>query len=370
MKVLHINCNFVTNGLHNVMRAEMEKKGIDVTMYVPTQKEYESPADNVIIRKCFKKNHRYFYFLKQNNIMKALTDSVDVKSFGFVHAFTVFTDGNVAYRLNRKYGIPYAVAVRETDCHAFIQRRFFLRFVGRRVLRNASKVYFLSEPYKENIVNHFMPRKDREMMEAKSEIIPNGINPFWINNLYTERNLPGDELKIIQVAQIKPIKNIETTLKAVEKLNENGCRAKLILVGKKVKDETYNAIKDSKYLDYRGFMDKEHLIEVYREADIFVMPSLHETFGMVYAEAMTQGLPVVYTRNEGFDRQFEEGEVGFSVNANDVDEVVSAITKIKDNYAELVGRIPGLATKFDWDGIIDKYSEAYETLACDKCANQ
>ena len=38
---------------------------------------------------------------------------------------------------------------------------------------------------------------------------------------------------------------------------------------------------------------------IYRENDIYVMPSIIETFGLVYAEAMSQGLPVIYTRGQG-----------------------------------------------------------------------
>jgi len=47
------------------------------------------------------------------------------------------------------------------------------------------------------------------------------------------------------------------------------------------------------------------------------MPSITETFGLVYAEALSQGLPVLYTRGQGFDRQFEEGEVGYAVDCFD-----------------------------------------------------
>lgn len=40
------------------------------------------------------------------------------------------------------------------------------------------------------------------------------------------------------------------------------------------------------------------------------MPSHKETFGLVYAEAMSQGLPIIYTKNQGFDGQFPDGYVG------------------------------------------------------------
>ena len=39
------------------------------------------------------------------------------------------------------------------------------------------------------------------------------------------------------------------------------------------------------------------------------MPSKYETFGLVYPEAMSRGIPIVYTKNQGFDKYFEDGEI-------------------------------------------------------------
>jgi glycosyltransferase involved in cell wall biosynthesis len=60
-------------------------------------------------------------------------------------------------------------------------------------------------------------------------------------------------------------------------------------------------------------MPKEKLLNNYRNSDIFIMPSYNETFGLVYIEAMSQGLPIIYTQNEGVDGYFKEGSVGYSV---------------------------------------------------------
>ena len=70
--------------------------------------------------------------------------------------------------------------------------------------------------------------------------------------------------------------------------------------------------------------DKEELIKLYRDSHIFTMPSITESFGLVYAEAMTQALPVVYTKGQGFDGQFPDGEVGYSVEA--LNEIVRTVS--------------------------------------------
>ena len=69
----------------------------------------------------------------------------------------------------------------------------------------------------------------------------------------------------------------------------------------------------------------ENFIKYFIESDIFVMPSRYETFGLVYVEALSQGLPVIYTRGQGFDGQIPDGEVGYSVKCNDVNEIAEKL---------------------------------------------
>lgn len=51
---------------------------------------------------------------------------------------------------------------------------------------------------------------------------------------------------------------------------------------------------------------KKQLREAFSISDIFVMPSKPETFGLVYVEALSQGLPILYAKGEGFDGYFDE----------------------------------------------------------------
>jgi glycosyltransferase involved in cell wall biosynthesis len=92
------------------------------------------------------------------------------------------------------------------------------------------------------------------------------------------------------------------------------------------------------------------------------MPSLTETFGLVYAEAMSQGLPVIYTRGQGFDGQFKEGEVGYSVNSSDIHEIVKKIISIIENYSEISKRCVKLVDKFNWNEITNNYNEIYKDI--------
>ncbi|MBS4534361.1 glycosyltransferase [Clostridium sp. D2Q-14] len=94
-------------------------------------------------------------------------------------------------------------------------------------------------------------------------------------------------------------------------------------------------IKDLDYVNYLGFKTKDEFIRIYRENDIFVLPSINETFGLVYAGAMSQGLPVVYTKDQGFDGQFKDGIVAFSANHKCPTEIAKKINGLVANYKTL-----------------------------------
>ena len=65
------------------------------------------------------------------------------------------------------------------------------------------------------------------------------------------------------------------------------------------------------------------------------MPSFTESFGLVYAEAMSQGLPVIYSKGQGFDNQFPEGMVGVHVSAYDAHDVAEGIEKVVNNFYQM-----------------------------------
>ena len=134
------------------------------------------------------------------------------------------------------------------------------------------------------------------------------------------------------------------------------------IVGK-IKDTTvFDFIKSKENCIYHSPVKKEALIGFYRKSDIFVMPSHKETFGLVYAEAMTQGLPVIYTKGQGFDGQFEEGLVGYHVNDNDYMSIVEKIEKIVLKYPKISSNCVEWSGCFRWNDICKKYLDIYDVF--------
>ena len=367
LKVLHINCNYIGTTLHQLMIEELDRRGIENEVFVPTYNRniaVITPNENVYVSECFKKWDRLVFDYKQRKIIRAIEEHYDIASFDLIHAYTLFTDGNVARVLSEKYGVPYVVAVRNTDVNDFLKKMIHLRYRGLMNMIRAQNVFFLSNSYRNAVREKYIPKKYWKEISDKSVIIPNGIDDYWIEHTYyrTEDIKKNTKINIIYAGGIDRNKNITMTQEAINLLLEKGYRLEFSIIGKVKDKKVYSEICKKSHSKIFPPMKKEQLISMYRKADIFVMPSHTESFGLVYAEAMTQGLPVIYTRGQGFDGQFEEGEVGFSVSDQSPYEIAEKILKCVNEYDRLCGNESRLAGKFKWSLICDAYIKIYESI--------
>lgn len=365
MRILHINGNYLFSKLHQNLIRELSRQsienGIFVPMYDRSRAIYE-PQDDVVASECFKKWDRLFFDYKQSKIIREAEARFNVAEFDIIHAYTLFTDGNCAMRLAEKYDIPYVVAVRNTDVNDFMKIRPLLRGRGVKIMRRASAVFFLSETYKTEVFEKYVPKEYRDEIAAKSHIIPNGIDSFWLENIHRRERKPEKEIKIIYAGRINKNKNITTTQKAIKILQNRGIAARLTVVGAAESKAELERIIADPSTEYFEAMPKERLAEMYRKNDIFVMPSFTETFGLVYAEAMSQGTPVVYSAGQGFDGQFPDGEVGFAVDSGSAEAVADAVIKITENYETISANCCKGALKFDWEFMAQRYFAIYRDI--------
>lgn len=365
-KILHINCNYIGTTLHQIMIEKLEELGYKNKVFVPTYDKNISVIkvnSNVNICECFNKWDRILFDYKQFKIYRAIQKEYDIQDFNLIHAYTLFTDGNCARKLSKKYNIPYVVAIRNTDVNDFFRLMPHLRSRGIKIMLDAKAIFFLSESYKRQVFEEYVPEKYREILSKKVYIIPNGIDEFWFQNkaLLKEKKL-DKEIKFIYAGRIDKNKNIPTTQKALQKLRLEGYKVSLTVVGKVIDQKEFEKISKNDFTTYIPAQPKEKLIELYREHDIFIMPSFTESFGLVYAEAMSQGLPVIYSKGQGFDGQFEEGKIGYGVNScNDI-EIVENSLKIIKNYSKISSNCIKEVEKFHWKNLVKEYIELYKKI--------
>lgn len=360
MKILQISNDYYSTKLYRILFEKLLKLGVgnDIYVFASYKHENKEKEEHVVFQKCYFEFMRAIYPLKQWLIFKNFCKNFkDIYKYNLVHAHTIFSNGDIAYKIYKKYNVPYIVAVRNTDLNVFFKYMIHLRKHGVEILENAERVIFLSPEYQKKCIEKYIPVDKRELILKKSLVIPNGIDDFWFEKFVENKKIDNSFIKIVYAGSIDNNKNTITTIKACKYLIEKGYKVKFTAIGNIV--DISQLTKDD-FVEHIDFCNKEKLIEYYRQNDIFVMPSKTETFGLVYAEALSQGLPIIYTRGEGFDGQIEEGKVGYSVKYDDYIDIAEKIIKICKNYDYYSQNIKDYLIKFNWDNISKRYLFIYK----------
>ena len=110
---------------------------------------------------------------------------------------------------------------------------------------------------------------------------------------------------------------------------------------------------------YGRIEDKQEILKIMRKCHIFAMPSHHETFGLVYVEAMSQGLPVLYTKGEGIDGFFDQN-YGVSCSPNNINSIISALKRLIDHYSTFNIAPNYLVKHFNWENVGRSYVDVFD----------
>lgn len=369
-KVLHVCSN--RNPIYVNLWDELIENRIDLSVFHFSNKRVGMPEPGSIYDKeyidtslPFSNIDRWFFFNKEKKVMRALKNHLYGKSFNMIHAHTLFSEGYLAYKLHKESGIPYIVAVRNTDINVFFKYRKYLHGLGCEILKNADRIIFLTSVYEQKLFDKYIPKKLRDELKSKIVIIPNGIDSLFLNNMAQPRSRVSDnKLNVITVGMVNKNKNQTYICDQLEKYQKDNPD---IIVSYKnfgiirfERDKKYAALLN-KYPFAERCEPKSHmeLIEEYRKADIFALLSKTESFGIVYAEAISQGLPILYTKGEGFDTQFDDGVVGHAVDLSKNGDFVQKLESILKDYEGFSKRALEGASKFDWKKIGRRYSELY-----------
>lgn len=375
IKVLHIN-SYYKDALYGKLVSALASHEVNSTTYFFTSFGANSTRKNdpgVRYAECYGQIDRLFFLIKERKALKAL-QAADIKpsDFDVLHAHSLFSNGYVAMKLAAEACVPYVVAVRNTDVNVFFKYRRNLRSLGYSILQNAAAVIFISASYRDEVLNNILPSRMRAAVAEKAVVIPNGIDEIFLNNMpHACKQLGPEKVRILQVGNINANKGQLTTMKACELLSQRGHNVDFSVVGKIGSKNVARELSQRKFVTIMPYMKQADLIQQYRNADIFVMPSKHETFGLSYVEAMSQGLPVIYSKGQGFDGKYSDGEVGYAVECRDAKAVADRIESVFEHYQELSERCLEHAKEYSWDSIAYRYVELYKIVlqASSACFN-
>ncbi len=373
-KVLHICNDFFYSKVHSNLYQELDKAGVDQIVFSPVQKatpenhRFEGEHTTIQYAHILKPLHKLFFFHKIDRTVREIEKTVDLSQISCCHATTLFSDGMVAMELCQRHGIPYIVAVRNCDMNAFLRYMPHLWWVHRGVMQLADKVVFIAPALRKRLLAHPTLLGMKNEVNQKSLVLPNGINEFWIQNLQTERNL-DDPHSVMYAGIFNRNKNLPRLIRAMEALR--GKYPNLIFdvagEGGDNEEQVFEMMAARfDWIRYHGkITDLEKMKNLYRANSIFVMPSKSETFGLVYLEALSQGLSVMWSRGEAIDGMFSE-KVGESVNplsSKDITEKLDLLLGQPDRYKTLPAET---FESFRWPTIAQKYISIYPNIQITK----
>ena len=366
IKVLQLANGYLDKALYASLFDHMDPEKADNLVFVPLKSGDKRTPDHPGVQAlaCFNEIDRRLFYPKQYKTFSAVKRLYgdQLKDIRLSHAHTLFSTGYTAMLLKRKYGIPYITAVRNTDVNRFFAKHPYFRRVGTKILTEAERVIFLSSGYADQVIDNYVDPACREEIRKKSEVITNGIDDFFFDQTPPARKGPEGTLRIIHIGDINKNKNVLTTLKAVELLREKGRDVTFTLVGEVKSDDIAEQLRGRAYVELNPKCPHREVLDYYARTDILCVPSRHETFGLVYAEAMSQGLPVIYTRGQGFDGIFPDGEVGYAVDPDSAAEIAGRMEDIAGRYAEMSASCIAGSRRFLWQEISSRYTGIYQGI--------
>jgi glycosyltransferase involved in cell wall biosynthesis len=255
--------------------------------------------------------------------------------------------------------------MRNTDVNLYFKYFFWLKIFALRIVQNSEALVFISPTYKNFVFQNYIPKQLHEEFNKKSVIIPNGIDQFWIDNLNYEKKLVKGVVKFLYVGDLSKNKNIHKSISIIKTLrNSLPCTLLIIGSGGSYSKQIISLVNaNNNFVNYLPKInDKKKLLEHFRSNDIFIMPSKTETFGLVYVEAMSQGLPCLYSTGQGIDGYFTNGEIGYSINPDDIETSIKSINLILHNYTTISKNCINESKLFNWDAISEKFITLYKKI--------
>lgn len=323
--ILHI-CGGAIKSLFAELFKALHLAGVAQQIYVPVRDKIQLNSYDAILTQAIpcsyalliKPYHRYLYRLKINTLYNYLLKHHSLETVGIVHSHSLFSDGGIALKIHQAFQIPYITTVTNTDMNYFFKYGIHLRQQGLSIAEQASTIVFHNPAYRNAFLNRFYRNTPlRSIIESKSVVIPIGISQKWFDEIrppLSEIKLP--QLHLLYVGDFSKNKRVEQLIKLVTYQQAKGIDWKLTLVGGAVSrtEKIKQVAIGRSYIQLIDWVtDEASLRQLYRQADVFIMLSKYETFGKVYIEALTQGLPIIYTQGQGVDGFFEDNPIGLAV---------------------------------------------------------
>jgi glycosyltransferase involved in cell wall biosynthesis len=254
------------------------------------------------------------------------------RHFDVINTHFALPTGPIGAALARLHNIPNVLSVHGGDLYdpskwTSPHRHRMLRNIVRRVVHAADSVVGQSHNTIENLLRFYDPALEPTLIPLG---IPRPANPL---SGRAELGLPRDSIVMIAVGRLVPRKGSDQLVRLISLLKNP--RLRLVMLGD---GPEYAALKRqaqelgvANQVMLPGFVTDQQKIDFLAASDIYVSTSQHEGFGLVFLEAMAQGLPVV-CYNHGGQTDFLKTDVnGAVVPLNDLDQFMRESNELVTN---------------------------------------
>ncbi|MEH2323426.1 MAG: hormogonium polysaccharide biosynthesis glycosyltransferase HpsP [Nostoc sp.] len=357
------------------------KEGVEVTILttdsngdngqtpldVPLNRPIKQDGYEIIYFRCAP-FRRYKFSLDLLNWLK-----LHAHEFDIAHIHALFSPIiSAAAIVCRQQKLPYIFRPLGTLDPADLQKkkqlkRLYVAIIERQNLAGAAAIHFTS--VQEAKIS------ERFGVSTPDLVIPLGVIPpqFSIKNVSSQLEIPKDVPLVLFLSRIDPKKGLNLLIPALEKLLAVGYKFHFVLAGTNPQDPDYeqkiiSQIQNSplrSHTTITGFVTGELKVSLLQLADLFVLPSYYENFGIAVAEAMVAGIPVVISDQVHICQQIRDSESGW-VGATDVQVLVELLQEALENPQERQRR--GLNAQkyalenFSWDAIARQTIQAYQEI--------
>ena len=234
----------------------------------------------------------------------------------------------------------------------------------------ANRVIVCSQSMKNEICNHFnIPQK-------KVDVIPNAIEieKYQISidrgSVRQRYGVGWGEKLVLCVGRLVSQKGIEYFIRAIPQIARNFPEAKYIIVGEGWSRDSLEAEArasgHANKIRFTGFASDQDVINLMTSADVLVVPSIYEPFGIVALEGMATGVPVVASQVDGLAEIIEHDRTGIFVFPKNPESIAWGIERILSDYDHAKWMTENAKEKlhkaYSWEAVAMKTVEVYRKV--------
>lgn len=304
----------------------------------------------------------------ESALASKIVDVAMYERLDVLHVHYAIPHASVAYLAqqilkSKKIYLPYITTLHGTDI-TLVGRDPSFEPVIRFSLNNSNAITSVSESLKKDTLSTFK-------IDNKIDVIPNFINiedySKTENNCERKHYAPNGEKIMVHVSNFRKVKRVEDVLKVFDKVRK-AVPTKLILVGdgpeRPAIEKLCRELDTCKDIISLGRINDP--MDVLKMADLFILPSETESFGLAALEAMAMKIPVISTNTGGLPEVNIHEVTGYLSDVGDVDDMAANAIKLLSNEKLLTKFKESAfsqAKKFDINAILPLYESLYQKVS-------